>query len=181
MPAIGLIETKGLLPAIEGADVMLKAAEVRLLEKNLAGGGLVTITVAGEVAAVQAAVDAAACAIRRISGACLVSQHVIPRPDVELSTIIATLPIPVCSKAREEIAVLREEEIPPAESPVSALPENMDSAAEAPDPARLKKMNLSKLRQLASSMQGMELTQEQIDSSGKNALIEAIQNTYRQK
>lgn len=54
MLALGLVETRGLLAAIEGADAMLKAADVRLLEKNLATGGLVTITIAGEVSAVQA-------------------------------------------------------------------------------------------------------------------------------
>ena len=53
MLALGLIETKGLIGAIEAADAMLKAANVRLLEKSLATGGLVTITIAGEVAAVQ--------------------------------------------------------------------------------------------------------------------------------
>ena len=59
MLALGLVETRGLIAAIEGADAMLKAADVRLLEKNLATGGLVTITIAGEVSAVQASVDAA--------------------------------------------------------------------------------------------------------------------------
>ena len=52
MLALGLVETRGLIGAIEAADAMLKAADVRLLEKSLASGGLVTITNAGEVAAV---------------------------------------------------------------------------------------------------------------------------------
>jgi len=89
MSALGLIETKGLLAAIECADTMLKAANVRLLEKNLASGGLVTISVAGEVGAVKASVDAAVAAVSRITGAVLVSAHVIARPDSELSRIIA--------------------------------------------------------------------------------------------
>lgn len=88
MLALGLVETRGLLAAIEGADAMLKAADVRLLEKNLASGGLVTITVAGEVSAVQASVDAARACILRIAGAELVSTHVIPRPDEELTGIL---------------------------------------------------------------------------------------------
>ena len=57
MLALGLVETRGLIGAIEAADAMLKAADVRLLEKSLASGGLVTITIAGEVAAVQSSVD----------------------------------------------------------------------------------------------------------------------------
>ena len=98
MSALGLIETKGLLPAVEAADAMLKAADVRLLEKSLAGGGLVTITVAGETSAVKAAVDAGTAAVRRLAGATLVSTHVIPRPDEELARIIALTPGTVAEK-----------------------------------------------------------------------------------
>ena len=55
MKALGLIETKGTLAAVEAADAMVKAADVTLVEKTRVGGGLVTITVTGDVAAVQAA------------------------------------------------------------------------------------------------------------------------------
>ena len=58
MMALGLVETLGLVPALEAADAMLKAADVRLLEKSYADAGLVTITVAGSVSAVQASVEA---------------------------------------------------------------------------------------------------------------------------
>jgi microcompartment protein CcmL/EutN len=98
MKALGMIETRGLLAAIESADAMLKAADVALLEKNLAGGGLVTISVAGEVAAVQAAVDAAALSVGRIAGATLVSRHVIARPDAGLAAVLA-LAAPPAPKA----------------------------------------------------------------------------------
>ena len=92
MLALGLVETRGLIGAIEAADAMLKAADVRLLEKSLASGGLVTITIAGEVAAVQSSVDAAAASIARIEGAECVSRHVIPRPDAELEHILLLQP-----------------------------------------------------------------------------------------
>jgi microcompartment protein CcmL/EutN len=88
MQALGLIETKGLIAAIEGADAMLKAADVSLLEKTIVGAGLVTIAVTGDVAAVKAAVEAGGAAVRMINGALLVSQHVIPRPHEEIDTII---------------------------------------------------------------------------------------------
>jgi len=88
MKALGLVETKGLVAAIEGADTMLKAADVSLVDKTLVGSGLVTITVTGDVAAVKAAVDAAAAAIERVSANGLVSQHVIPRPDNALEGMI---------------------------------------------------------------------------------------------
>ncbi|WP_147820264.1 BMC domain-containing protein [Desulfovibrio sp. IOR2] len=115
MAAIGFIETKGLVAAIEAADAMLKAADVRLLERTQVGSGLVTITVAGEVSAVKASVDAGVCAIKRIEGACLVSQHVIPRPDAEVSAIIATEP------GQAEAAPA--EEAPVVEEPAMAEPE----------------------------------------------------------
>ncbi len=88
MQALGLIETKGLIAAIEASDAMLKAAEVRLLEKTIVGGGLVAIAVTGDVAAVKAAVEAGAAAVERIGSLLLVSQHVIPRPHEDLDSMI---------------------------------------------------------------------------------------------
>lgn len=88
MEALGLIETRGLVVAVESADAMLKAANVTLLERTFVGGGLVSIAVTGEVSAVQAAVEAGAAAVRQLDGTSLVSQHVIPRPDQELEGLI---------------------------------------------------------------------------------------------
>lgn len=126
MTALGFIETLGLLPAIEAADAMLKAADVRLVEKSLASGGLVTITVTGEVAAVQAAVDAGAASVGRIQGATLVSRHVIARPDQELEKIFtakfaAKITAPKAAQAKE------------AKAP--AAPAAMQDEAAAPAPA----------------------------------------------
>lgn len=86
MQALGMIETRGLLASIEAADAMLKAADVTLLDRTNVGGGLVTILVTGDVAAVKAAVDAGAAAAERLGDGLLVTQHVIARPqqDVEL-------------------------------------------------------------------------------------------------
>lgn len=84
MQALGMIETKGTLAAVEAADAMLKAADVALLEKTKVGGGLVTVTVTGDVAAVTAAVDAGAAAVERLGSDCLRARHVIPRPHGEL-------------------------------------------------------------------------------------------------
>ena len=82
--ALGMIETKGLVGAVEAADAMVKAANVTLVGKVLVGGGLVTVMVRGDVGAVKAATDAGAAAAQRIGE--LISVHVIPRPhgDVEL-------------------------------------------------------------------------------------------------
>ncbi len=83
--ALGLVETKGFVGAIEAADAGLKAANVRLLASERVDAGLVTVMFGGDVAAVRAAVDAAAAAAQRVGH--LVSSHVIPRPHEQLSTI----------------------------------------------------------------------------------------------
>lgn len=88
MQALGFIETKGVVAAIEAADAMLKAAEVSLVEKTKVGGGLITVTVTGDVAAVKAAVDAGAAAAGRIHEKALVTCHVIPRPHEELAVVV---------------------------------------------------------------------------------------------
>lgn len=90
MQALGFIETRGLLVAVEGADAMLKAADVSLLEKTYVGGGLVSIAVTGDVAAVKAAVEAGAAAVKLINDSLLVSQHVIPRPHQEVDSLFVS-------------------------------------------------------------------------------------------
>ena len=152
MLALGLIETRGLVGAIEGADVMLKAADVRLLEKNLASGGLVTISISGEVAAVRAAVDAAVAAIKSIKGSILVSRHVIARPDVELKGIIS-LQTPLTERQSTFVPL---------------------------DLSQLKKMNVSKLRQVAMGLGGLSLSREELATAGKKELVEAIIKASRQ-
>ena len=85
--ALGMIETKGLVGAIEAADAMVKAANVTLMKKELVGGGLVTVLVRGDVGAVKAATDAGAAAARKVGE--VVSVHVIPRPHAEVESVIS--------------------------------------------------------------------------------------------
>lgn len=88
MQAIGMIETKGLLAAIESADSMTKSANVQILEKVYVGGGLVTIIVNGDVGAVRAAVDAGGAAVKTLGEEFLISEHIIPRPHEDLKAIM---------------------------------------------------------------------------------------------
>jgi len=81
--ALGMIETRGLVPAIEAADAMTKAAEVNLIAKELVGGGYVTVMVRGETGAVNASVRAGADACERV-GDGLVAAHIIARPHAEV-------------------------------------------------------------------------------------------------
>ena len=81
--ALGMIETRGLVPAIEAADAMTKAAEVNLIAKELVGGGYVTVMVRGETGAINASVRAGADACERV-GDGLVAAHIIARPHIEV-------------------------------------------------------------------------------------------------
>ncbi len=76
--ALGLIETKGLLPLIEATDAMAKAANVQIVQRVDIGGGLVTTIVSGDVGSVRAAVEAGASAAAQVGE--LISSHIIPRP-----------------------------------------------------------------------------------------------------
>lgn len=84
--ALGMIETKGLVGAVEAADAMVKAANVTLVGKSQVGGGLVTVMVRGDVGAVKAATDAGAAAAKNVGE--LISVHVIPRPHSEVEIIL---------------------------------------------------------------------------------------------
>ena len=84
--ALGMVETHGLVGAIEAADAMVKAANVTLIGKEQIGAGLVTVMIRGDVGAVKAATDAGAAAAKRVGE--LISVHVIPRPHDEVEMIL---------------------------------------------------------------------------------------------
>jgi len=84
--ALGMVETKGLVGAIEAADAMVKAANVTLMGKEQIGSGLVTVMVRGDVGAVKASVDAGAAAAKRVGE--LFSVHVIPSPHQDVEKIL---------------------------------------------------------------------------------------------
>ena len=86
MEALGMIETKGFVGAVEAADAMVKAANVVLVGREYIGAGYVTVFVRGDVGAVKAATDAGAAAARRVGE--LISVHVIPRPHQELERVL---------------------------------------------------------------------------------------------
>jgi len=89
--ALGMVETKGLIGAIEAADAMVKAANVVLIGKQQIGSGLVTVMVRGDVGAVKAAVDAGAEAAKRVGN--LYGLHVIPRPHGDVEGILPSVTV----------------------------------------------------------------------------------------
>ena len=106
--AIGMIETRGLVGAIEAADSMVKAANVKLVSKEYAGSGLVTITVKGDVGAVKAAIESGSAAAKRVGE--VISVHIIPRPHSEVDKVISgkmvrsgsgQIPKPAAPKAKQ--------------------------------------------------------------------------------
>ena len=84
--ALGMVETRGLVAAIEASDAMVKAANVQLVGKEYIGSAFVTVMVRGDVGAVKAAVDAGAAAARRVGE--VVSVHVIPKPYEQVEEIL---------------------------------------------------------------------------------------------
>ena len=84
--ALGLVETKGLVGAIEAADAMVKAAKVELVGYEKIGGGYVTAIVRGDVAACKASVEAGARGAEKVGE--LISVHVIPRPHVNIDLVL---------------------------------------------------------------------------------------------
>ena len=89
MEALGMIETKGLVPLVEAADAMLKSANVTLIGWQKIGSGMVTALVVGDVAAVKAAIDAGAAAASRVGE--VVGVQVIPRPHEDLGVVLPTI------------------------------------------------------------------------------------------
>ncbi|MBU3099190.1 MULTISPECIES: propanediol utilization microcompartment protein PduA [Clostridium] len=89
--SLGMIETKGLIGAIEAADSMVKAANVVLIGYEKIGSGLVTVMVRGDVGAVKAATDAGAAAAKRVGE--VISVHVIPRPHTDVERILPKYPV----------------------------------------------------------------------------------------
>lgn len=86
MEALGLIETRGFVGAVEAADTMVKAANVSLVNYKRVGAGLVTVMIRGDVGAVKAATEAGASAAEKVGE--LVSIHVIPRPHADVEKLL---------------------------------------------------------------------------------------------
>lgn len=128
MNALGMIETHGLVAAIEAADAMVKAANVSLTRKEEVGGGLVTVMVRGDVGAVKAATDAGAAAAERVGE--LISVHVISRPHAELESILTDPDPDAAPKAPEDDSDAEEEEPVQAEQTVDT-PEEPEAEAVA--------------------------------------------------
>ena len=172
--ALGMIETIGLVSAIEAADAGLKAAQVRLLGTDYVRGGLVMVRFEGEVAAVQAAVDAGAAAAQRVGK--VFSAHVIPRAMPEVFCMLASDPsvgpgkrhrggcvsCGGCEGGRRELAAMARAE----------------QVQKAPAMEDLKSLRVAELKQYAGSLEGFSMTPAQIRAATRERLLQALSRYF---
>ena len=173
MKALGMIETRGLVAAIEAADAMVKAANVTLTTKEHIGGGLVTVMVRGDVGAVKAATDAGAAAAERVGE--LVSVHVIARPHGELEDILG----PETPAAQPDHPSSPEQPVQETakEEPAPAAEPEQEEAAPAPEdysPETLANMTVVKLRSVARTLNVDNMTRKEIRFANKEGLVRSI-------
>jgi ethanolamine utilization protein EutM len=192
MQALGLIETKGLLSAIEGADVMLKTAQVQLIERTFVGGGLVTITVTGDVGAVKSAVEAGVTAIEQLGHALLISHHVIPRPHDEIESMVVTTNInnPIKNENTEAASTKLNEMSPERvhtsqivlknyrKGEIDALVQKigLEKSLDA-----LKSLSVVKLRNLTREYKELGVAGRAISKANKELLIELLKGYYERE
>lgn len=206
LPALGMVETRGLVGAIEAADAMCKAANVRLIGREKTNPALITIKIVGETAAVKTAVEAGAAAAARVGE--LVSTHVIPRPDLQLESIIGTAPVketpaPVRTPAPAPVEVkvipavekshvpapLQEMEVTvaPRKPVVPAKPVARKQVSEPVIPeskkvsapaveSRLNSMKVTELRNLARSTEGFPIKGREISVANKEELLRLFES-----
>ncbi|MGL5277812.1 MAG: BMC domain-containing protein [Cetobacterium sp.] len=108
MKALGMIETRGMVGAIEAVDVACKTADVQVLNRHFVKSGIVTVEIVGDVGAVKVAVEAAAEAVKRLG--VYMGSHVIPRPTEEVYNMLEKKEVPVEEIVEEEIIVELPEE-----------------------------------------------------------------------
>lgn len=166
LSALGMIETKGLVAAVEAADAMVKAANVALIGKEHVGGGLVTVMVRGDVGAVKAATDAGAAAAARVGE--LISVHVIARPHEELEPI---LPV-----SEDKTSVPGETTEP--ESSVKPAAEAAAPAAPIVENADIESMSVVQLRKFARSMKEFPIEGREISKANRATLLGLIKKHY---
>lgn len=187
MQALGLIETRGLLPAIECADVMLKTAKVELVGRTFVGGGLVAISVTGEVGAVKVAVEAGAQAVERVSCFSLVSQHVIARPHEDIASLFAVsteeMPIPNPETETVELDAIIAECPQMARAAVTlVLKDEIDVLVQRfglnKGLEALNALPVIALRKLAREYKELDLVGRAISKANKELLIQKLTEYY---
>ncbi len=193
--ALGMIETSGLLSAIEAADAGLKAANVKLLGTDYVRGGLVMVRFEGDVAAVQAAVDAGTMSAQRVGY--VVSSHVIPRAMPEVFCMLASDPgvgpgkrsqggcssCGGCEGGLRELRACRKAAAAEAKvEPAEEKPADTEPADQKLPPLdELKKQKVLALRSFVRKLPGFSLKPGEIRYANKAQLIAALTAYYEKQ
>ena len=164
--ALGLVETRGLVGALEAADVMAKTASVAILGMEYAGGGLVTVQATGDVAAVRAAVEAGGAAAQRVGH--LVSTHVIPRPAGDVEQILRSRTGAEPAADAGSSADERDGETQELEFDFIASPDDAEYHRQ------LDAMTVHQLRALARSIEGLGIQGREISKANKELLVSEL-------
>ena len=184
--ALGLVETKGLVGAIEAADAMMKAANVVLVGKERTDPAMITIKIVGETAAVRSAVDAGAAAAQRVSS--LISVHVIPRPAEDLDELIFVNNAKTQSRTQDETEAIlaggmsTQTELPleDDEDASDAAPEEEYSKPAGLSPElerhfeKLDAMTVHELRRFARGAKDLQIYGREISRANKKQLLEEL-------
>ncbi|AQS52761.1 Major carboxysome shell protein 1C [Jeotgalibaca dankookensis] len=166
--ALGLIEVRGMLGAVLAADAALKAANVELLGNYSIRGGLTTVELLGDVAAVYAAVEAGVDSVKDMN--LLISSHVIPRLDDQVERML--MKKDEVSNKDSEVDSLEEEENQLEDE--STKEEHTENPPEVPEETELEEMKVVDLRSLAYKLNIETLTKKEIKYANKAELIRVL-------
>jgi microcompartment protein CcmL/EutN len=171
MLALGLVETKGLVAAIEAADAMVKAASVKFVGREITVPAMITVKVIGDTAAVKAAVDAGAAAAQRVGQ--LISTHIIPQPDSQLTILLPEIADDSENKTKIEkkkSEVVKEKEIQ----------KSVAKPVKTPKPEPKKKETVEIIVEEPAKETVSETTNETLERLRKEAL-DAVEDTEPEK
>ena len=173
--ALGLVETRGLVAAIEAADAMVKTANVVLVGRETTNPALITIKVVGDTAAVRSAVEAGAAAAQRVGE--LVSQHVIPRPAEGMEDLLFTSGSRTQADVEDELlgGPIEDQEV--AEEPYS-MPEGLTEEQKEFFNS-LESMTVHELRRYARGVKGLKIYGREISRANKANLLEQLMKLPR--
>lgn len=180
--AVGLVETKGLVGAIEAADAMVKAAHVILVGKERTDPAMITVKIVGDTAAVRSAVDAGAAAAERVGQ--LISKHVIPRPAEGIEDLIFAKASRTVSEverllrgepveAEEEVS---EDEVAPEEE--YSMPEGLTDEQQRYF-EKLDAMTVHELRRFARGVEGLPIYGREISRANKKRLLDMLMRSRK--
>jgi ethanolamine utilization protein EutM len=175
--ALGLVETRGLVAAIEAADAMVKTANVVLVGKEVTNPALITIKVVGDTAAVRSAVEAGAAAAQRVGE--LVSKHVIPRPAEGMEALVYS----VGSRTQPDVEdELHEGTVDEIEEVASEIPYSMPEGLTEEQKeyfTSLEAMTVHELRRHARGIEGLKIFGREISRANKSQLLEELMKVKR--